>query len=390
MEWDYKDFAWDSNDDDQLDHQQKGNDLAALVGSSSARSRGCESPSFSLVDLKLGSTSAEVVAPIAIKPSILISSSPLSRTRKVDHHQKIKVASSPTPTCLVDGCKADLSRCREYHRRHRVCELHSKTPIVVIRCQQKRFCQQCSRFHSLVEFDEVKRSCRKRLNGHNQRRRKPKPESFYFTSNNFLSNYKGPRILHFGSPQLCATTNVRSLWPFEAKNSADHQPMLYNRHQRMQAVDHLRIPPNCSTDDGGADKQLFFLQTNDPRVSSFNQAATPQAFMRESFPTPAAAAALPQSTRDAAGPAISFDGTTRGIDSSCALYLLSSSNPTQSLVNRNLTHSVQSNVVTSTDSGHQQLQMKSFSEFPSYCSHNHVEDKYFLRPDPDGLLDTGT
>ncbi|XP_062010368.1 squamosa promoter-binding-like protein 16 [Rosa rugosa] len=389
MEWDFKDFAWDSNDDDQLDQQKEENDLAALVGSSSTSSRGGELSSFSLVDLKLGSTSAEVVAPIAIKPSVLVSSSPLSTTRRVDHHQKLKVSSSSKSTCLVDGCKADLSGCREYHRRHRVCELHSKTPIVVIRGQQKRFCQQCSRFHSLVEFDEVKRSCRKRLNGHNQRRRKPKPESFYFTSKSFLSNYKGPRILHFGTPQLCATTNARSLWPFEAKSTADHQPMLYNRHQRLHAVEHQQIPPNSFTNNGGADKQFIFLQTNDPKIATFKQAATPQAFMQEPFPTLTAAVALPHSTRAAAGPAVSFDGTTRGIDSSCALYLLSSSNPTQSMVNNSLSDLVQSNVVTNTDSGHQQLQMKSFSEFPSYCSNNHVEDKYFLRPDPDGLLDTG-
>jgi hypothetical protein len=32
----------------------------------------------------------------------------------------------------VDGCKADLSRCRDYHRRHKVCEAHSKTPLVVV------------------------------------------------------------------------------------------------------------------------------------------------------------------------------------------------------------------------------------------------------------------
>ncbi|KAJ0826969.1 putative transcription factor SBP family [Helianthus annuus] len=36
----------------------------------------------------------------------------------------------------------------------------------------QRFCQQCSRFHELSEFDEAKRSCRRRLAGHNERRRK--------------------------------------------------------------------------------------------------------------------------------------------------------------------------------------------------------------------------
>ena len=100
--------------------------------------------------------------------------------------------------------------------------------------------------------------------------------------------------MHFGNPQLCATTNVRSLWPFEAKNTADHQPMLYNRHQRLQAVDHLRTPPNSFTNNGGADKQFIFLQTNDSQRSAFNQAAIPQAFMQEPFPTLTAAAAYHQ------------------------------------------------------------------------------------------------
>lgn len=50
-------------------------------------------------------------------------------------------------SCLVDGCRADLGKCREYHRRHKVCEAHSKTPVVVVRGQEQRFCQQCSRYY---------------------------------------------------------------------------------------------------------------------------------------------------------------------------------------------------------------------------------------------------
>lgn len=46
------------------------------------------------------------------------------------------------------------------------------------------------RFHSLEEFDEGKRSCRKRLDGHNRRRRKPQPEPLS-RSGSFLSNYQG-------------------------------------------------------------------------------------------------------------------------------------------------------------------------------------------------------
>lgn len=47
------------------------------------------------------------------------------------------------------------------------------------------------RFHSLVEFDEVKRSCRKRLDGHNRRRRKPQPDSLSVNSGRFLSGNTG-------------------------------------------------------------------------------------------------------------------------------------------------------------------------------------------------------
>ncbi|KAH9536612.1 hypothetical protein CY35_16G009200 [Sphagnum magellanicum] len=79
------------------------------------------------------------------------------------------------PMCQAEGCKADLSTAKHYHRRHKVCELHSKAPTVIAAGLTKRFCQQCSRFHLLAEFDEGKRSCRKRLADHNRRRRKPQP-----------------------------------------------------------------------------------------------------------------------------------------------------------------------------------------------------------------------
>ncbi|XP_072977182.1 squamosa promoter-binding-like protein 15 [Typha angustifolia] len=80
------------------------------------------------------------------------------------------------PMCQVDDCKADLSSAKDYHRRHKVCEIHSKTTKALVGKQMQRFCQQCSRFHPLSEFDEGKRSCRRRLAGHNRRRRKTQPE----------------------------------------------------------------------------------------------------------------------------------------------------------------------------------------------------------------------
>nr|CAB3483467.1 unnamed protein product [Digitaria exilis] len=79
------------------------------------------------------------------------------------------------PMCQVDDCRADLTSAKDYHRRHKVCEAHSKTTKALVASQMQRFCQQCSRFHSLAEFDEGKRSCRRRLAGHNRRRRKTQP-----------------------------------------------------------------------------------------------------------------------------------------------------------------------------------------------------------------------
>ncbi|KAJ7976860.1 Squamosa promoter binding protein [Quillaja saponaria] len=81
------------------------------------------------------------------------------------------------PRCQVEGCKVDLSDAKAYYSRHKVCSMHSKSPKVIVAGLEQRFCQQCSRFHQLPEFDQGKRSCRRRLAGHNERRRKPPPGS---------------------------------------------------------------------------------------------------------------------------------------------------------------------------------------------------------------------
>nr|AVV48326.1 squamosa promoter binding-like protein [Litchi chinensis] len=79
--------------------------------------------------------------------------------------------------CQVEDCGADLSSAKDYHRRHKVCEMHSKASRALVGNVMQRFCQQCSRFHVLQEFDEGKRSCRRRLAGHNKRRRKTNPDA---------------------------------------------------------------------------------------------------------------------------------------------------------------------------------------------------------------------
>lgn len=81
------------------------------------------------------------------------------------------------PRCQVDNCSADLHNAKDYHRRHKVCEMHAKALKAPVSRIMQRFCQQCSRFHHLQEFDEDRRSCRRRLAGHNRRRRKTKPDA---------------------------------------------------------------------------------------------------------------------------------------------------------------------------------------------------------------------
>ncbi|KAL0457554.1 UNVERIFIED_CONTAM: Squamosa promoter-binding-like protein 1 [Sesamum latifolium] len=93
--------------------------------------------------------------------------------------KKTKVTGAPSShvVCQVEDCKADLTNAKDYHRRHKVCAMHAKATRALVGNILQRFCQQCSRFHGLQEFDEGKRSCRRRLAGHNKRRRKTHPDN---------------------------------------------------------------------------------------------------------------------------------------------------------------------------------------------------------------------
>lgn len=60
------------------------------------------------------------------------------------------------PRCQAEGCKADLSSAKRYHRRHKVCEHHSKAPVVVTAGGlHQRFCQQCSRLVLVMRVDPI-------------------------------------------------------------------------------------------------------------------------------------------------------------------------------------------------------------------------------------------
>ncbi|KAH9708174.1 Squamosa promoter-binding-like protein 2 [Citrus sinensis] len=114
--------------------------------------------------------------------------------------------------CQVEGCGLDLSSAKDYHRKHRVCENHSKSPKVIVGGLERRFCQQCSRFHGLSEFDEKKRSCRRRLSDHNARRRKSQPEAVRLNPARLSSS------LYDGKQQM---TLVWNSVPFVHKNPTE-------------------------------------------------------------------------------------------------------------------------------------------------------------------------
>ncbi|RZS06423.1 hypothetical protein BHM03_00037075 [Ensete ventricosum] len=106
---------------------------------------------------------------------------------------KVSQQNMQSSHCQVEGCNVDLSAAKDYHRKHRVCESHSKSPKVIVAGQTCRFCQQCSRFHDLSEFDQKKRSCRRRLSDHNARRRKPQPGTIGLGSSVLSASYYDDR-----------------------------------------------------------------------------------------------------------------------------------------------------------------------------------------------------
>lgn len=73
--------------------------------------------------------------------------------------------------CQVEGCGAELIKEKTYYKRYRICMAHCNMKSMVIQGRRQRFCQQCGRFHEIGEFEGTRKSCRRKLERHNQRRR---------------------------------------------------------------------------------------------------------------------------------------------------------------------------------------------------------------------------
>uniref|UniRef100_A0ACD5UW85 Uncharacterized protein n=1 Tax=Avena sativa TaxID=4498 RepID=A0ACD5UW85_AVESA len=152
------------------------------------------------------------------------------------------------PSCAVDGCMVDLSTCRDYYRKHKVCEAHSKTPIVTVAGREMRFCQQCSRFHLLTEFDEAKRSCRKRLDGHNRRRRKPRPDNMNFEC--FMTSQQGNMFSSFATPRPMEN------WP----GIIETEENLYYMHQNLLGISNMEHFVGSTSTNAKEGPHFGFLQ----------------------------------------------------------------------------------------------------------------------------------
>ncbi|EFJ49400.1 hypothetical protein VOLCADRAFT_48769, partial [Volvox carteri f. nagariensis] len=57
----------------------------------------------------------------------------------------------------VENCNANLDSAPKTHQRFRLCNKHIKAPVILVDGIAQRFCQQCSRFHPLADFDGLNR-----------------------------------------------------------------------------------------------------------------------------------------------------------------------------------------------------------------------------------------
>lgn len=116
-----------------------GNDESSSKFSSSVMDS--SSRESSLIDLKLGGF-GDIPNSNSIRTAHVLSSAESSTLPK---RARVTSLSSQAAYCQVYGCHKDLSSAKAYHRKHKVCDVHSKTSKVIVNGIEQRFCQQCSR-----------------------------------------------------------------------------------------------------------------------------------------------------------------------------------------------------------------------------------------------------
>lgn len=104
----------------------------------------------SLIDLKLGRLAdysdpenGKFSKELKVSSPIVLPTPPAKRSRLAN-------SNGQAPFCQVHGCNMDLSSSKDYHKKHKVCEIHCKTARVIVNGIEQRFCQQCSRLASAL------------------------------------------------------------------------------------------------------------------------------------------------------------------------------------------------------------------------------------------------
>ncbi|RLN05551.1 teosinte glume architecture 1 [Panicum miliaceum] len=171
-----------------------------------------------------------------------------------------------------------------------------------------RYSRSClCKFHLLAEFDDTKRSCRKRLDGHNRRRRKPQPDTM--ASASFIASQQGTRFSPFAAPRLDAN------WPGVIKT--EESP--YYTHQIPLGTSSRHHFVGSSSAYAKENRRFPFLQEGEINFATGVVLEAPASARQPVLKT----AAPPESSSGSTGGKMFSDGLTRVLDSDCALSLLS-------------------------------------------------------------------
>lgn len=286
----------------------------------------------SLIDLKLGGFGNKPNSDSTRAARVLSSAESSTPSKRA----RVTSLSSQTAYCQVYGCHKDLSSAKDYHRRHKVCDVHSKTSKVIVNNIEQRFCQQCSRFHLLGEFDDGKRSCRKRLAGHNERRRKPQI-GFGGRNGRSFQSYTGSNFQGFSQTSksfICPDILQRGTSHTENYGTNDwvRYVKVENETECTQKPAYNcingQLHPKSTLPPSIIEKQWSFVDdTNNTKPQSVfgenvNQYTTPEIVSHSLFQTHSSAARNEEYTL------LNAASTVQGLpvisESGCALSLLSS------------------------------------------------------------------
>ena len=74
------------------------------------------------------------------------------RKRVMERARDTNTDRVPPRLCQVHRCTANLTKAKQYYRKHKVCEVHAKASAATVSGAKQRFCQQCSRYHSSLQY----------------------------------------------------------------------------------------------------------------------------------------------------------------------------------------------------------------------------------------------